>query len=147
MSTLLIKVMMILHLNIKDLLKFRFDNSRKKKYTKRHFSSFTQKNIVIYFLWKARLSKSVFKSRAYFIKLSTYKKVLCFAKTQFSVKKIKSFCSVFPFVLWLKKLQHWSGKKFTCDTNQQKIFTNLSQSLLLLGPSHTNLFEKVWQVL
>lgn len=54
--------MMIPHINIKNSLKVKSDDSRTKKYVKSHFSVLTLKTNFVYSLWKLKLSKSAFKS-------------------------------------------------------------------------------------
>lgn len=57
--------MMIPHINIKNSLKVKSDDSRTKKYVKCHFSVLTLKTNFVYSLWKLKLSKSAFKSTSF----------------------------------------------------------------------------------
>ena len=54
--------------------KSRSDNSRTEKDIKSHFSDLPLKINLIYLLWKPKLPKSTFNSRAYFTKPSIERK-------------------------------------------------------------------------
>ena len=91
-NTVVIKVMMILHINIKNW-SFNSENSRIKKDMKNHFSGFTQKIYLIYLLWKLELSKFPFNCKDYLTRLFDSQKlhltVSLFHETSCKQKKFK----------------------------------------------------------
>ena len=99
------------------------------------FSCHSWKINLIYLLWKSAIHKSIFNSRAYFIKLFKGRKVLSFAKAQPSlrhqIQKLVFAISFLVIILELKKLQIQSWKSFTCVISLWKCFTNFLQFLVL----------------